>query len=67
MSAFNHPYLKNLNINDVVKVSLEDMDEAYSSSQAAAKLDTLVASGKHLAISFTLQRAVEDQASQKDH
>jgi uncharacterized membrane protein YgcG len=33
------PYLKNLNINDVVKVSREDMEETYSSSQSAAELD----------------------------
>jgi hypothetical protein len=67
IGAFNHPYLMNLSINEVVKASMEDMEESMSSSQAAAELETLVASGKHLAVPFAPQRSVEDQSNQKDH
>ena len=52
IGAFNHPYLVNLAFDEVVKASMEDMEEAMTSSQAAAELETLVASGRHLAVPF---------------
>jgi hypothetical protein len=67
MGIMDHPFLKHLTINDVVKTSLEDVQDNINCSQNDLTQSTLVASRWHLAVPFTPQRSVEDQVAQKDH
>ena len=54
-------------MSDINKHAIEDFQDAITWTQEENEQATLVASGQHLAILFTLMRAVEDLAEPKDN
>jgi len=65
--TFNHPFLVNLSIDEAHKAALEDFQETILSTQIEKEQETLISSGRHLAVSFVPQRTIEDQMTIKDH
>lgn len=65
--TFNHPFLANLVIDDAHKAALEDLQDAIMTTQIEREQETLVASGRHLAVPFVPARTIEDQMPAKDH
>ena len=56
-----------MSIDDAHKAALEDFQESIMTTQIEKEQDNLVASGRHLAVPFVPQRAIEDQMLTKDH
>jgi len=65
--TFMHPFLANLSIDEAHKAALEDLQESIVSTQIEREQETLVSSGRHLAIPFVPHRTIEDQMTTKDH
>ena len=65
--TFTHPFLTNLSVSDAHKAALEDFQESIVTTQIEREQESLVATGRHLAVPFVPQRAIEDQMAAKDH
>ena len=65
--TFSHPFLTNLTISDAHKAALEDFQESIVTTQIEREQESLVATGRHLAVPFVPQRSIKDQMTSKDH